>query len=542
MKRYLFLLLLSLGITMAACSDSDEPTGPVEKEDPVNPTEKDQFEFEIREVTTRTASIRVTPQDVTSPYLTFAIDRMTFDTWGADFFIGQFLDEMKEADINLRSEVIVGPKNTENMGMMPGTEYTAVAFGYSLEGEPTTKLFYKHFETRSKVEHPIDVTFDIRIDDLAPDGAIIDITPSDNSVVYAVFAGEDALIELHGDDLYGAAQDMVAYIEADGQTDWGNYDSSQNIRKGPATLDYRGMLSGNRGQAVIAFAINRYGEVTSEVGCKRFRTPAPEASTSTFDFDIRNVTFNSAEVTITPSEKITYYANVAVKAFMESMTEEQFVEGMLSQYVMETVIPCEIFERGTLEPETDYVAFAFGAQAGCATTQLFKEEFRTPAFVYKSGGDAWVDQTVTSVMDGALYLAHGYGIIDVLYIPNEETVEYYMAMPPMETEDEWFNMSEDELKQAIIREPYSNNHDATNHCQWADLLGRTTTLYVVGEDKDGYFGKINEMRFKVELSSSFGVDSFSSTAKWMRPEKGNGPLAVRKAPVRAFEEHTPRMK
>ena len=226
---------------------------------------------------------------------------------------------------------------------------------------------------------------------------------------------------------------------------------------------------------------------------------------------------------------------------MDDMTDEEFMEGYMMQYVLDSTPSVEINEHGTLEPNTEYVAFGFGCSASCPTTDLMKYVFKTPDFVYKSGGDAWVDQQVLLIEDGAYVQMGGYGIISMQYIPNEKTKHYYVAMAPEDEEEAWFQMSEDELKQAIILSPWSTSHE-DNLTIWADKLGRTATLYTVGEDEDGNFGDINTKKLKVQLSTNSGINTFSSVAKWNREANTGGHLVTSQGPVSAFTPKAPAMK
>lgn len=538
MKKYLLLFFASLGLLMSSCSDNDEPAP-----GPVGPVDGDAFTFEEVDITSRTATVRVTPADMTQPYVALITLRYVVDEFPTEEeFFQQVFDEFEGMGWTLESQLMVGPKKVDAFRLQPNELYTIAVFGCTKDGTPTTKLYTHDFMSLAKAREQVDVTFDIKVTDLMPDSATITVTPSNNDAVYVTFAGDRAIVDQYPGNLLLVAQYMVVYAESDGQIDWGNYDSSQNIRKGKATFNYNGMLTGDTDQAVICFAINKWGEVISEVGLGEFHTPAPPRSDMTFTFDVQNLTFNSADVTITPSKtNETYYANVAVKSFMDDMTDEEFMEGYMMQYVLDSTPSVEINEHGTLEPNTEYVAFGFGCSASCPTTDLMKYVFKTPDFVYKSGGDAWVDQQVLLIEDGAYVQMGGYGIISMQYIPNEKTKHYYVAMAPEDEEEAWFQMSEDELKQAIILSPWSTSHE-DNLTIWADKLGRTATLYTVGEDEDGNFGDINTKKLKVQLSTNSGINTFSSVAKWNREANTGGHLVTSQGPVSAFTPKAPAMK
>lgn len=528
MKKYLLLIIASLGLA-TACSDKEEQIEPK----PSEPTEA--FSFQEIDVTSRTATFKVTPADVTAPYIALITSRDMVDEFPDDqAFFDQVFAEFEGMQWSLESQLYVGPRQVEAYRLSPNTLYTVAVFGCSREGEPTTELYTHDFLSLKQARDMVDVTFDIQVTNIVPDGAIITVTPSNNDLVYVTFAGDNAIIKQYGGNLLLAAQFMVEYAEADGQIDWGNYDSSESIRKGPATFNYMESFAGGKEQAVISFGINRWGEVISEVGYAEFRTPAPPRSDMTFSFEVKNINFNSADVIITPSKTgETYYADVAVKSFMESMTEQEFFEGMMSQYGLSSEPSVEIKEHGTLEPNTEYVAFGFGCSASCVTTDLIKYEFRTPDFVYKSGGEAWVDQEVLFIEDGAVLQSPGYGIVTMQYIPNDKTVRYYVATPPLGQEQYWADLDEDELKKKILLATWSTDHP-DDMTIWADKLGRTANYYTVGEDKDGFYGDINTLKVKIELSGNWGTNTFSSAAKWNRKPEAAHHLNGSRGPVSTF--------
>jgi len=542
MKKYLLLFFASLGLLMSSLTRRGGPPPPPPPAGRGG-VDGDTFTFEEVDITSRTATVRVTPVDMTQPYVALITLRDVVDEFPTEEeFFQQVFDEFEGMGWTLESQLMVGPKKVDAYRLQPNELYTVAVFGCTKDGTPTTKLYTHDFMSLAKAREQVDVTFDIKVTDLMPDSATITVTPSNNDAVYVTFAGDRAIVDQYPGNLLLVAQYMVVYAESDGQIDWGNYDSSQNIRKGKATFNYNGMLAGDSDQAVICFAINKWGEVISEVGLGEFHTPAPPRSDMTFTFDVQNLTFNSADVTITPSKtNETYYANVAVKSFMDEMTDEEFMEGYMNQYTLDSTPSVEINEHGTLEPNTEYVAFGFGCSASCATTDLMKYVFKTPDFVYKSGGDAWVDQQVLLIEDGAYVQMSGFGIISMQYIPNEKTKHYYVAMAPEDEEEAWFQMSEDELKQAIILSPWSTSHE-DNLTIWADKLGRTATLYTVGEDEDGNFGDINTKKLKVQLSTGAGINTFSSVAKWNREANTGGHLVTSQGPVSAFTPKAPAMK
>lgn len=482
MRKYLALLTGLL--LFISCSD------PEVKPDPPQPVDKINFTIEMTAISTRTVTTKITPFDVSKSYIAVVVNESMLNEYETQAaFVAAVLSSYADQGIAIANLLSAGPDSFNAAGLAPKGKYAVAVFGCDASGTQTTALETALFTTKSVSDNLIDCTFDITISDIVPDGATISVIPSDMDVVYAIFPGEASTLDAHGGDPMVLAQSTVTYMESLGYIDWGNLDSSESLQRGNSKVSSRGMLKGGTEQMVICFAINKYGEVLSEVTCKYFETPKPAPSDCTFELNYENPTFNSIDATIVPSNLYEhYYGDVAVKSFMDSMTEEEFTDGMCMNYPS-GIGQVDITEHGSLLPDTEYVLFAFAAKAGCATSPLYKKEFRTPEFILKSGGEAYVEQTVLSIVDGASFQLQGYGVMDILYTPNSATEEYYMAMPSAD-DTTWDKMTEDQLKKAIALSAGSNDH-RQNHCLWFGLKNTDADLYVVGMDAEGQLGSVN---------------------------------------------------
>lgn len=502
MKKY--LALLAGLFLMVSCSES-EPGG----ED--GPGGKN-FTVDMSVVSPRTATAKVTPKDVSKTYISVIVDAEMLAEYDTDSeFISWIMLEYENVGVKLADVLSAGPASFDATNLTPYKEYVVAAFGYDIKDVQTLDVEYTYFTTPATIEEPIDCTFDITVTDIMPDGATINIKPSNKEIVYAIFPGAASILDSYGGDAMLLATSTIEFMESQGMGDWGNMDSTESLQRGDSKVSSSGMLKGGEKQIVICFGINKYGEATTEVAVEHFETPMPAPSNCTFELTYDKLSFNGADVKITPSDQfVPFQGDIAVKSFMDGMSEEQFVDAICMNFP--TVIgTMDLRERGSLEPDTDYVIFAFGAEAARPTTKVFKQEFRTPAFEYKSGGDAYVEQKVLSIVDGASYELPGYGVVDVLYTPNEATTEYYMAMP-QEGEGSWDDLSEDRLKQKIVLSPGSSDH-RDDHCMWSGPLKTIGVFYVVGMDSEGRLGVVNRITQNIVLtgaSSSMALNMLSN--------------------------------
>lgn len=146
MKKYLLLFFASLGLLMSSCSDNDEPAP-----GPVGPVDGDAFTFEEVDITSRTATVRVTPADMTQPYVALITLRDVVDEFPTEEeFFQQVFDEFEGMGWTLESQLMVGPKKVDAFRLQPNELYTIAVFGCTKDGTPTTKLYTHDFMSLAK--------------------------------------------------------------------------------------------------------------------------------------------------------------------------------------------------------------------------------------------------------------------------------------------------------------------------------------------------------------------------------------------------------
>ena len=135
-------------------------------------------------------------------------------------------------------------------------------------------------------------------------------------------------------------------------------------------------------------------------------------TTAEYVIDVTNITTNSATVTVTPSTSDTFYFDVVEKDYLDAYTNSA---DFLADYVAEIKDYIDElnaygygitfadfvsygkdsydYEAGTLDPNTEYYAFAFGlSENGEITSGLTKKEFKT----LSSGGNTGGGDATTS--------------------------------------------------------------------------------------------------------------------------------------------------
>lgn len=106
------------------------------------------------------------------------------------------------------------------------------------------------------------------------------------------------------------------------------------------------------------------------------------ASGMQVDIEIPDFTARTATIRYTPSmAQEPFAANCLPKEQFDSLgeTDEEKLSVMTSMYAFSTVMGVQTYEFTNLNPETEYVAFAFGYNGGLLTTPIFTETFTTPS-------------------------------------------------------------------------------------------------------------------------------------------------------------------
>ena len=117
-------------------------------------------------------------------------------------------------------------------------------------------------------------------------------------------------------------------------------------------------------------------QVTTRPYVAHFQTEKVEASDMTIAFKVENCYVRVADITITPSKDEPYVATFLKKSDL-AYTENQDIINWLQSYSLSTYVGEIKSSIANLEPDTEYVALAFGYYGGVVTTDLFRHEFKT---------------------------------------------------------------------------------------------------------------------------------------------------------------------
>lgn len=256
--------------------------------------------------------------------------------------------------------------------------YKVVVWGF--ENGPTTKVFYSdEFKPTDPV---IDLSVSITIDKLSHDKVQYSVVPNSYSVTYfhSLFSAE----EVGNDGGKALAESLIAEEKF-----------YQRLSSGPVQNEVA--VEPEKQYYVVAFGYDgNTSTMTSEVFLSDvITTPAAPDAKPTIDAEVTNLTWNGADIYITPNGDFKYYYECRTRAKFEERYGS--VDGIYDRVFaswqsestsygcdLSTVMSWYTYEGygvadiGALRWSTEYVFFVFGVNAdGTLATDVVVKEFAT---------------------------------------------------------------------------------------------------------------------------------------------------------------------
>lgn len=370
------------------------------------------FNLTVEEVTAKTGILSTNPDDTQSRYYLGFTSKEEFDnsfngndTELLNSALGQVINSMVMGS-SFEQVTRQGAARLQMSGLLPGTEYYAIAFGVAPKGGnsayATTELTKVAFATPG-FEVTDDCTFGIEISNISSMLMDITVTPTNSTTRY--YATIKPTTETAGKTPEQVADEQIVF-EDGFQIDWAN---SPQVFTGTRTLNSRSDLGVTNIKpeteyTIYVFGVDTNGFRTTAVSTAKAVTTGVEASDMTITFkDIKAASEPDSQdffktnyfVEFTPVPSVDneyYYVALAKQDDYEWATvfgsDEDFIkevistagEGiMLNCYMGEPETPLKAYtdyKGNELEPGTDYYIIAFGYM-GDATTPLFKEAVTT---------------------------------------------------------------------------------------------------------------------------------------------------------------------
>ena len=391
MKNFPVLLKFIAGcglLALAACDDKDPSGGD-------NPPQT-EFTITATAITPRGATVSVSPKNRTGAYYFDVVsDKVLRENYGGDFeacfksglqqYIDRYAATLTPEEV-LTAISSTGAASYTYQWLGDNTKYYILAAGITTaEPGTTTKVEYSEFETLPLIKN--EFTFsDITPTDLSVKATVSSADPELRYVTYLVEKEEfdatglspEAYVDKTNQELIAYATGLGVTLEdaIEAMSESGVSEFSQN-KLAPA-VDF----------LLIAAGINSEGYVITECASREVRTADPRKSDMTFEFQVSDLSPTGAVIKYIPSVKNDrYFYDIAESKELEGLTDEQIMAKRIElagSYIgfYTTYDDYENDMRSYLDPDTEYVALAFG-YISYITTGLFRSEpFSTPASQY----------------------------------------------------------------------------------------------------------------------------------------------------------------
>lgn len=431
----------------------------------------------IEDVKTTSMKVTVTPVDDELTYLVLCSDMESMAGFEDDDLLFEdamsFYQSMADAygtsleDV-LSSYILQGVYTDEFSGLESGSEYCVFAFGVSLDGtERLTPIARASATTKEIQEVNVNFSFDIETG-LQPSGigayAEVRITPSDTEVKYWYLRVGQLEWDIYGQSMPEAAEGYLNWLK--------NY----YIYSDMTLEDIYAMFSVNGTQEIryddlecksnywiSAFAWDEECNLTSDIYWEAFQAPGVE-SDNVITMQVEDITGTTARVVTQTTNNDPYVICLEPAWRVEGMDDEYLMWSLVDYYDLasQTVTGNQTVEYSDLDPDTDYVALAFGFAGGSYTTGLTRVDFTTGA-----SGEA--SQCTFEFVINSLTSRE----VNITVIPSDPSVYYYWEIRPADqTADQIREMYEQDIASQIANGKVA---DAIEYWTWTAFLRRNDT-------------------------------------------------------------------
>lgn len=282
------------------------------------------------------------------------------------------------------------------------------------------------------------------------------VTPASDLGTYicTYFFAEDFMSELeswHG-DIAGFVDRVISHLRRHGI-----FNSS--VHKGPISLSHVYYLQPETDYVLVCFGFNQLDELTTELHIVPFRTKAAGGNPDEMDasFEVYDITYSSAYVTVTPTIGVSYYTSSVAVEELESRAVELGSEQLAVVHIADAEIENAAMAKGCtrteylategahlgkytkfyyhLTPDTDFVIYTIAVDptTGALVTEgvSISEPFRT---LYKEVSDAQVrfkfgecyDGTALAELDPERFgHCRGYAVVTYTIERNASAATWY---------------------------------------------------------------------------------------------------------------------
>lgn len=342
---------------------------------------REGFEITVFSTTQTEAAYRVVPPDDEIRYLSMVIEKSIMDTYPSE---EQFFEEemmiftMMAGSMELSLEEyleqisLTGTQERWRDELRPGVAYYAYAYGIEMDGTPLTGIYKQEFSTEKDPNAGMTFGIDCRLSGYEAD---ITFAPSDENQLYVYDVWSDERIYWDLDNIY--QNHINRYIRQSGLS------AEEAVREIAVTGTVRKHyeLDADTDYTAFAFAISPDGTLISEASLTKFRTGPVSPSDNRLTISIDEVHAHTAVFSIRTTCSDTYVFFLDRTAAWQGHSDEEIQRLLIRDYdARERLVSGDRQEKAAaLMSSTAYTVYAFGMEAGRATTPLFTANFTTSA-------------------------------------------------------------------------------------------------------------------------------------------------------------------
>lgn len=388
------------------------------------------FKIEFSEVTTTSFSAVITPSDAEMQYLALSSDMESMAGFEEDDLLFEdvisYYRKMAEGygmtlAAVLEQFLVTGVYEDKVSGLESGADYCVFAFGVSVSGneaERTTPI--ARAQVTTKTVEKVNVKFDINVEAEYTGtgaGAVADVQvkPDDTQIKYHCGLLTQMDFDINGAAMPDAAEgyfrSLINYYIYSEYTTEEIYDLV--AINGNFSKKYDCEPKSN--YWVVAFAVDEQLNIVSDIAYEEFQAPGLE-SDNKITLKTQDIKATSVRLVTTVTNDDPYWMGVMPAWRVEGMDDEYLMWSLVDYYDLAAEAISgngdKLFEG--LDPETEYVALAFGFDGGSYTTGLSRVDFTTA-----SPGDP-SECTFTFEIENLKPRS-----ADVTVVPSDPSVAYY---------------------------------------------------------------------------------------------------------------------
>lgn len=283
MKKIFNFMLAIAAIVGVACTPNNEGNGGENN----GPKPALTFTIQLSNITSTSVKMEVTPSNNTDTYYFDVVETSVLSHYSSPkAFVADYISQLKalyeEHGLALGDVLSQGPDSWEyEEGQLePNTDYYAFAFGVTAEGVVTSEVTMESFKTLEPTPAgPSDNVLSVSVTRVTANGALVNVTPSNNDTYYF------DVIEKSAIDEFGSPLDFALdyIVKLKNTCEAYGYTLADALSSGSDEMSYDGFLSPNTEYYAFAFGATADCAITTEVVTVPFKTSELEKSDKVFD-------------------------------------------------------------------------------------------------------------------------------------------------------------------------------------------------------------------------------------------------------------------